>query len=85
VVGRLNALVDEHARLQVQLNEFYSRDERQRGEWTAGGRVGMDPGNPVDTPLLSDNIVGVKPKTCPDPRQLSGRPFCGVAWAAAGD
>jgi hypothetical protein len=28
VVGRLNAVVDGHGRLQVQLNEFYTRDER---------------------------------------------------------
>jgi hypothetical protein len=33
VVGRLNAIVDEHSRLQAELHELYVRDERARGEW----------------------------------------------------
>ena len=59
VVGRLNAIVDEHTRLQAELHELYVRDERARGEWIAAGRVGLDPGNPADTKLLCNNITGM--------------------------
>jgi hypothetical protein len=59
VVGRLNAIVDEHTRLQAELHELYVRDERARGEWIAAGRVGLDPGDPADTKLLCNNITGM--------------------------
>jgi hypothetical protein len=59
VVGRLNAIVDEHSRLQAELHELYVRDERARGEWIAAGRVGLDPGDPADTKLLCNKITGM--------------------------
>ena len=50
---------DEHSRLQAELHELYVRDEQRRGEWIAGGRVGLDPGEAADTRALNAKINGM--------------------------
>jgi hypothetical protein len=60
-VNRLSEVIGEHERLQRQLNELYLRDEAATGEWVAGGRVGLDPGEKAaDTRATNDRIIGMR-------------------------
>lgn len=58
-IHRLTGVVAEHDRLQAQLLELCKRDQAARGEWIAGGRIGLDPGNAADTTRLNDRIVAM--------------------------
>jgi hypothetical protein len=44
VVSRLNDVVGGFDQLSAELRELCARDERHRGEWIAGGRIGPDQG-----------------------------------------
>ncbi len=70
-VHRLSEVIGEHERLQRQLNELYLRDEAATGEWIAGGRVGLDPGeNAADTRATNDRIIGMRAEVAAAKRVL---------------
>ena len=74
-VHRLTSVVDEHALLMAQLHELQDRDAGLTGRWIAGGRVGADPGDAVDTRALTDQIAAMQlelaaaRRTLPDAEQ----------------
>ena len=73
-VHRLSEVIGEHERLQRQLNELYLRDEAATGEWIAGGRVGLDPGeNAADTRATNDRIIGMRAEVLGASRVLADK------------
>jgi hypothetical protein len=57
VVGRLNDIVTEYDQLSAELRELCARDERHRGEWIAGGRIGPDPGQGHDRQTVAGKLT----------------------------
>jgi hypothetical protein len=59
VVGRLNDIVTDYDQLSAELRELCARDERHRGEWIAGGRIGQDPGQGRDRQSVAGKLAGL--------------------------
>ena len=69
-VHRLTDVIVEGDQLTTQLRELVDRDQQASGEWLAGGRVGPEPGDAVDTRVLRARLDAMQPEFAAAQRSL---------------